>query len=1091
MLEGYTLINPIKEDKNSYSDVLLIQNDKTEECYMLKVIKGINTPLHNVLFEREVRALTKLRTCDNIVKLIEFNTIHNEEYGNCGLIFLENIQGETLKDTDVLEYGNIDKYKIIEQLIEAVQVAHENNIIHRDINPKNIMIYNGNKLKLIDFGISKIKDMVNCDTVFQFATNRYAAPEVIQHSENATEQSDIYSIGAVIYYLFTGEEPPLQNKFEEKISSSGMDINLIAIVKKMVMLDIDNRYKDIFEVKKDILQFIKNIIKSDKKYIVKLNSGSLQHMKNTSLVPLHKNYSEILNEDIYNDFLEAYIDFEKLDGDEENYKFYGNSFRFDCIYQKDKQMFLVGKVNKLYPNQRQYVKRTMMKIQGDMEFCNRDIICENDNFELTNDIKSFKVKLNSDANVNNEYSRNFSAWHKLLEIMEEECKNEAVKINYKSFKTNDDYYIFDIKESDYYDLDERINKEIVFICEKAQGKKTIAKEIGTFNKLEINNGKYYLYVKRTIKGNYKHLNKKGIISEDYRRNLSLIKRETKAISAFNNEEYVSTKNLKSIFSQVSDASSFENIDDIEFFDTTLDPTQRRAVKKSLNSQDIALIQGPPGTGKTKVIIEIVRQILNSGNKGSVFKKKILLVSQAHAAVDKMLEDLREANSDNDKVIRVGKIEDLTDIVQENYSIENVQGKWINNVIEKIKDNKNRILKYIKLSEEEFNEYYELKLELESNQTDENNIKNVEKMKVKIKEFEDKYSSIVESKEFKGLIIQKSWSDKIKSNLELERYFIKNAVIVAGTCTGFVSNNSISNMAFDYLIIDEAAKATFPELIISIIKAKKIILVGDHKQLPPVLDENLIKRSRKKFNEDNINSDTLYSGIFLKLFKHLNENNKQTLKTQYRMHPIIGSMISRLFYLKEISNGVNEDDRKHNINEYEEFAVIWIDTSKCKNKGEKEISKTFKNELEANIVREQLKLINKNSNNDIEVGVITPYSAQKNLIKNEVMNINTNNIKGEVAINSVDAFQGGQKDVIIYSTVRSNTKNRIGFLKSEERLNVAFSRAKKLLIIVGDKQFLGKRNIKGNRFTEIIDYIEKNEKCKVIDYKSIQERNKHQ
>lgn len=333
-----------------------------------------------------------------------------------------------------------------------------------------------------------------------------------------------------------------------------------------------------------------------------------------------------------------------------------------------------------------------------------------------------------------------------------------------------------------------------------------------------------------------------------------------------------------------------------------------------------------------------------------------------------------------------------------------------------------------------------------------------------------------------MLIQKAWSNKIKSNAELERYFIKNSAIVAGTCTGFVSNNSISNMVFDYLIIDEAAKATFPELIISIVKAKKIILVGDHKQLPPVLDENLIKRSRKKFNDSNIDADTLYSGIFLKLFNHLNDKNKQILKTQYRMHPVIGTMISDLFYSKEISNGVEEEDRIHNIKEYEGFAIVWINTSNCPNKGENEVSKTFRNELEANIVREQLKLINKNSHDDIEVGVITPYSAQKNFIKNEVMNINTNNIKGAVPINSVDAFQGGQKDVIIYSTVRSNTKNKIGFLKSEERLNVAFSRAKKLLIIIGDKEFLSRRNIKYNRFPEIIDYIEKNEKCKVIDYK---------
>ena len=136
----------------------------------MKVIKGINTPLHNVIFEREVGALTKLRTCSNIVRLEHFDIHDDDYYGKCGRVFLEYIEGEQLQKIDVLELNTIEKVKIIEQLISAIQVAHENNIIHRDINPKNIMITPDKQVKLIDFGISKIKDMVNSDTLFQFAT---------------------------------------------------------------------------------------------------------------------------------------------------------------------------------------------------------------------------------------------------------------------------------------------------------------------------------------------------------------------------------------------------------------------------------------------------------------------------------------------------------------------------------------------------------------------------------------------------------------------------------------------------------------------------------------------------------------------------------------------------------------------------------------------------------------------------------------------------------------------------------------------------------------------------------------------------------
>lgn len=1081
MLQGYEVVKWIKKNKNSFSDVALIQDKNTNEMYILKVIKGIVTPLHKVLFEREVQALSKLRICDNIVKLISYDQSEYEKFGICGYIFLENIIGKCLDEVDTLEMRNSDKYRIIEQLINAVQVAHENSIIHRDINPSNIMIYNENKIKLIDFGISKIKDMINNDTVYQFATNRYAAPEVVYHSENATEKSDIYSLGAIIYNLFTGEEPPIASEFEQKIKTSGMDVKLKEIVKKMVCADIEERYENIFEVKKDILSFLKIVLKTDKKYFIKLNSRILDYMKKVSLVSQHKVYKDIIDEDIYNDFLEAFADIEIDDNNEENYVFYGNTFSFECKYLKEKQIFLVSRVIKLYPGKREYIKKKKMRIDGNIEFCMDNIQNKNNNLELTNQIKDFKINFNSAQNIQDEYTKNFFAWHKLLELMEERCKNEALKINYSSYKREGSNLVFSIDEEQYYKLYDIGENDISFIIEKRIRGKVYPKEIGSFLKVEAEDEKYYLYLLPKDGSVKNDITKKGEIIEDYRKNLTLIKREMKAISAFNNEEYVSTANLKGIFSEVSNSSSFNRPSEIEYFNRRLDPYQKKAIEKVLNAQDISLIQGPPGTGKTNVIIEIIRQILKEGDKGEVFKKKILLVSQAHTAVDKMLEDLDECSDSSSKVIRIGRDKNLTEKVREKYAIDVVQMKWIDDVLFRCKNNFIKMLNISGINEGDFNKYYDAKQALAIKNNNDNIYLELENS---VKKFEKKYSNLLLKENLNSLIIQKDWINRIKGDLEIEKYFIKNSIIVAGTCTGFISNNIISDMVFDYLIIDEAAKATFPELLISIIRAKKIILVGDHKQLPPVLDENLIKGCKEEFNENNIDANKLYTGIFYRLFNHLDNRNKQTLKTQYRMHPIIGSMVSEMFYDNEIANGVTVEERIHNIREYDNLAIVWINTSNCENKSEEELSKTYRNTLESNIVREQLKMINNYSNKDIEVGVITPYSAQKDLIRKEIKHINLQNIKGEVAVNSVDAFQGGQKDVIIYSTVRSNSNNKIGFLKSEERLNVAFSRAKKLLIIIGDIEFLEKRTIKDNRFPEVINYIKKNEStCKIIDYKN--------
>lgn len=573
------------------------------------------------------------------------------------------------------------------------------------------------------------------------------------------------------------------------------------------------------------------------------------------------------------------------------------------------------------------------------------------------------------------------------------------------------------------------------------------------------------------------MTKEGFISEDYRKNLSLINRELKAINSFNNEEYVSTSNLKSVFSGISNASYFDIPQNITFFNSDLDSAQKKSVKKAFNSQDLCLIQGPPGTGKTNVIIEIIRQILENNRKGNVFRQKILLVSQAHPAVDKMLEDLDRSVVDTSiKVIRIGREENLTDMVKHKYAIDYVQSKWIESVINSSNTYLNSILNCLEIDKEEFVDYCSAKLNASFDEKESND--NV------IKRFEEKNNKLLKRKDFKAIVIQVDWVNRLIGRRDIQQHFIKNSDIVAGTCTGFVSNIIISDMEFDYVIIDEAAKATFPELLISIIRAKKVIMVGDHKQLPPVLEEDIIRKNKNQFDNNSFDIRTLYNSIFEKLFEHIPCENKQILTTQYRMHPIIGSMISKLFYDNEISNGIPSNLRSHPIKKYSNLAIVWISTSKCCDRYDEKVSTTYRNFLEASIIKEQLKIIDSDLINcEYDVGVITPYNGQKILIRKEIQHLNFNNIKGQIVVNSVDAFQGGQKDIIIYSTVRSSEKRKnINFLKSKERLNVAFSRAKRLLIIIGDSYFLNDISIEDNKFPEILKYIRTNkDTCRVIEY----------
>ena len=187
-----------------------------------------------------------------------------------------------------------------------------------------------------------------------------------------------------------------------------------------------------------------------------------------------------------------------------------------------------------------------------------------------------------------------------------------------------------------------------------------------------------------------------------------------------------------------------------------------------------------------------------------------------------------------------------------------------------------------------------------------------------------------------------------------------------------------------------------------------------------------------------------------------EDNKHRLTIQYRMHPTIGTLISHVFYNDEIQNGVEAQDRELCIEGYEGIAIEWISTSKysTKERYEKEFDnngkKSYQNYLERNIIERKLLELDSKLVKRTKVAVITGYGSQKYILQTMVKQHSFKHI--EVDVDTVDAFQGSQKDIILYSTVRSSgNKYGIGFLKSEARINVAFSRARCLLIIVGDEK----------------------------------------
>ncbi|MFR8065059.1 AAA domain-containing protein [Thomasclavelia spiroformis] len=1071
-----------RADTNSVVDVL--KNKSTGDLIVRKIIYGIEQPLYQAVFTREMRALYKLNKCSNIVNILgDDYLVISTTKEKVGVIYLEYINGIELGKSSIENFSAKERFSIIKQLLDAIEISHSNGIIHRDINPNNIMLTDDKQVKLIDFGICKINDMINSATVYKLGTNAYSAPEVHQHSENATEKSDLYSLGAVIYFLFTGQQPPLAVQFQDVLNrTSGMDVSLKPILKKLVAENPDDRYENVFELRADFSKLFTRFLNLDKTIILTAAYERIKELRNLKLLPQSINIKMATETYMPENFLDLYAFCRKEESNENEetmiYIFLGFNFQAECVFDDEQSVFDVVKFRKIPPIDRDRLKKRFAKIEGEIRFVDKRIAhreLKNDSFEIKNIIYDYYENYMSNNNVDCEYKEKYGVWRDLLELIREDIEKNVVRLPYDSYEVKNNLLRFKLKKGTFID-EERLNKEQVFVYEKKVGKKKDKIKpvtVGTYENdiYEKNHVVLEINKQGTI-----GLPASGFICLDYRKDKINVERQLDALNVLEKEDYQCSFNLKRIISGVEPPSVNVISKPIHMFNEKLDFPQRTAIKKALDADSIAIIQGPPGTGKTNVIIEIILQILKANKKNpDVEPKKVLLVSQSHPAVDKMLEDLIRESDERPDLLRIGRDEKLNEKIREEYSINDVKEKWYQNVRRICNDYTKNALEEIGIPEEEFDKYF-LKLE---NSKVENMDFSVED-KLFVENFIKRTKGVKSERTRKILEIQREWTEQLKKCDEVELYIIKSTVIIAGTCTGFVSNRIIRDVEFDYVIVDEAAKATFPELAVSLNKAHKIILVGDHQQLPPVLDTEIIRNNKEKLDEEG-----LAQGIFERMYNMFPEDNKHRLTIQYRMHPTIGTLISHVFYNDEIQNGVEAQDRELCIEGYEGIAIEWISTSKysTKERYEKEFDnngkKSYQNYLERNIIERKLLELDSKLVKRTKVAVITGYGSQKYILQTMVKQHSFKRI--EVDVDTVDAFQGSQKDIILYSTVRSSgNKYGIGFLKSEARINVAFSRARCLLIIVGDMKFLDNYKIRGNKFPEIIKYITESEGCRIIE-----------
>ena len=444
----------------------------------------------------------------------------------------------------------------------------------------------------------------------------------------------------------------------------------------------------------------------------------------------------------------------------------------------------------------------------------------------------------------------------------------------------------------------------------------------------------------------------------------------------------------------------------------LNPVQLQALHKIIAAKDLAIIHGPPGTGKTTTLVEAIAFAIKE-------EEQVLVCAPSNAAIDLLVDKLDEKGLN---VVRIGHPARVTE---------------------------QSLSKTLDARIAQHNNYGELR--------------SLRKKMEQIKSIALKYKRNFghHEKEQRRLLMKEA--KVLKSDADMLEFYIVNDVLQksdAICCTLVGSSHPVlRGRRFKTVFIDEAAQALEPACWIPLLKSSRVIFAGDHQQLPPTIksqeaaQQGLVKTLYEKAIASQSSSATM-------------------LEVQYRMHEDIMKFSSGYFYDGKL---VAHDSVKSALLRPNQSPVEFIDTAGCgyTESQDPETLSRFNEEEAQLLIKRVEQLIEEVGPEEwlhqgITMGIITPYSAQVDHLHKIA---EASDVLGQfyrlVTINTVDAFQGQERDVIVISFVRSNETGEVGFLRDIRRTNVAMTRAKKKLVMIGDSATLGSNSF----YVALLDYVQ--------------------
>lgn len=1069
----------------------------------IKFIKGHpDDPTTKLYFQRETSTLSKL-THPNIVKLLDYGWhAHRSQY----YLALEWADGTLRALMDAESWTDWDDFaeRMALPIAEALSYAHLENVEHRDIKPENILV-SGAVPKLADFGIAKLREQADPigRTLAAWHTPPYAPPDSTFGYEKTR---DVWALAVVFIQAMTSHRITDYPDIALRLSEIAVPPSVRALLARCTDAEPSDRpangsvlHQELANIQRDrrVQQLRREStlwLDISHKAAEKIGGGEYPDR-----AAVQRRMSEDLVAFCYAEYR---FDPEAAKLDRSTIFLYGRIWRFVLKREDNASSFKV--VGAAQPDDAEHARRNARAVghlfdiaywapgepraQRGVELLEAAL---NEHHEQRDRERDERLQHAADNKL-------FERLQRLLDAQEEIAQGDRTRFVFTSSGSRENR-----RRNVTFRVAGTVDRDLLGEewDVRSGGSRTIARG-EVINQSEDTITLHFRRKPRSLPTSGELIPYLGPTQRAHERKSQAVRRIR--------DGHSTRPDLRNLLISPQDIARPTPTNPLTWIRSDLDAGKRAAVSAALGARDFILVEGPPGTGKTSMITELVAQFLQRNPDA-----KILIVSQTHVAVDNALERLDSASIPG--LVRLGQPEDprISPTV-EHLVLDQRMDAWSRSLRSKAERHMNAVAErhgielrhlHAAITLQELRsvvgnlDYLRQKAQTTEENRTESTATGIDRRRDRValqesldhlferrddllrsvheqlqgdlelahnpdaSEIDAAFAAILGKEKAPELLmnlvkLQGEWLQRVASDRKLVETFLSTANVLAGTCVGFLGHTAVRDLEFDLCILDEASKATATEALVPMSRSNQWVLVGDTRQLPP-MDEEVLRRP-ELMRRYELDEDFVRTTLFDRLVEATQPPVRHLLTEQYRMVRPIGDLISTVFY-----EGSLRSPNETSVPGLDLLGkpVLWLDTSvmgEQRYEDNQEVgTKSRSNRTEARVVLRRLEDIHKAIDHGyiqppdgqkLSVLVISPYQLQNRELERRLANFQSRHL--DVAVQSVDAVQGREADLAIFTVTRSNRIGDLGFLAYayRRRINVALSRARFGLTIIGDLAF---------------------------------------